>query len=80
MKNEKTAKPDLLVSTCPQIDQQMNGQCCKLPVEYAPFASCGSVPLVGSQVELPITSLRDIGASQSLILDGVLPFCTQLDT
>ena len=76
-KNEWSEKPDLLVSPSFQTDHKKTS---KLPDEYTPFISCGSVSLVGSQVESPITNLLDTGATQSLILEGVLPFSSQSDT
>jgi len=42
--------------------------------DYKPFISEGFVSLNGDNVNLrPIRILRDTGASQSLLLDGVLP-------
>ena len=75
-KNERSEKPNLLVSLSFQTDHKKTG---KLPDEYTPFISCGSVSLVDSQVESPITILRDTGATQSLILEGVLPISSQSD-
>jgi len=46
----------------------------KTPVEYEPFVSQGTVTFVGSEEESPVSILRDTGASQSLVLEGVLPF------
>ena len=66
-KNDKL-KPDLLVSPV------------NIPKEYGPFISRGSVSLIDTVSEKPVTILRDTGASQSLILDSVLPFCSQSDT
>ena len=51
-----------------------------VPEEYAPFFSHGSVSFVDSPSGKPVTILRDTGASQSLILDDVLPFSLQSDT
>ena len=59
-KNERSEKPDLIVSPSFQTDHKKTSM---LPDEYTPFISCGSVSLVGSQVESPITILRDTGAT-----------------
>jgi len=45
----------------------------KVPSEYKPFVSQGTVSLASGE-ESPVTILRDTGASQSLILADVLPF------
>ena len=45
-----------------------------IPAEYHPLISSGHVCLPDSDVEVPVTILRDTGANQTLILDGVLPF------
>ena len=63
-KNEKTVKPDL---RC-HLAQPNVSLPSKLPAEYAPFVSCGSVSFVGSRMESLVAILRDTGASQSLIL------------
>ena len=75
-KNERSEKPDLIVSPRFQTDHKKTS---KLPDEYTLFISCGSVSLVGSQVEFPSIILRDTGAMQSLIMEGVLLFSSQLD-
>ena len=74
-KNERPEKPDLLFSPSFQTDHEKTS---KLPDKYTPFISCGSVSLVDSQVESPITILRDavsnIGRYPSLmtaLLQGV---------
>ena len=42
--------------------------------DYKPFISKGFVSLIGDNANLqPITILRDTGASQSLLLEGILP-------
>ena len=69
-KNDKS-KPDLLLSQLSNVN---------IPEEYGPFISRGSVSLVDTPSEKPVTILRDTGASQSLILDSVLHFCSQSDT
>ena len=40
------------------------------PKEYLPFLSQGFVSFVGSPDEVPIVTLRDTGASQSLIIEN----------
>ena len=52
----------------------------KVPDVYEPFVSQGKVSLVGSGEENTVTILRDTGASQSLVLESVLPFSDQSDT
>ena len=46
----------------------------KIKSQYAPFTSVGYVSLVGCDEARKVSILRDTGASQSLILDSVLPF------
>ena len=46
----------------------------------SPFVSKGFVCLEGSKERVPIKVLRDTGATQSLILDSVLPFSDQSST
>ena len=53
---------------------------CTIPAEYHPFISKGRVCLPDSDVEVPVTILRDSGANQTLILDGVLPFSRHKST
>ena len=45
----------------------------RIKSQYAPFTSVGYVSLVGCDEARKVTILRDTGASQSLILDSVLP-------
>lgn len=47
---------------------------------YTPFITDGLVSLVGSSVQVPIKILRDTGASESFILESVLPFSTKTST
>ena len=63
-KNDKS-KPDLLVSQLSNVN---------VSEVHGPFISQGSVSLVDTPSEKSVTILRDTGASQSLILDSVLPF------
>ncbi|XP_072180884.1 uncharacterized protein [Diadema setosum] len=46
----------------------------KIKSQYEPFTSVGYVSLVGCDEARKVIILRDTGASQSLILDSVLPF------
>ncbi len=48
--------------------------------DYAPFISYGHVSFVGKEAKVPVTILRDTGASESLILQDVLPFSSLSDT
>lgn len=41
---------------------------------YSMFISDGFVSLLGSEKQIPVKILRDTGASESFILDSVLPF------
>lgn len=41
--------------------------------DYAPFLTDGTVSLPGSEKTVPVCVLRDTGASQSFILEGLLP-------
>ncbi len=49
-------------------------------VGYAPFITEGYVSLIGSTEKVPIRILRDTGASESFILESVLPFSQETDT
>ena len=46
----------------------------------SPFVSKGFVYLEGSEDKVPISLLRDTGATQSLILDSILPFSDKSST
>lgn len=46
----------------------------KLKPNYFPFISDGFVSLLGSEKRFPVKILRDTGASESFILESVLPF------
>ena len=48
--------------------------------QFAPFTSVGYVSLVGCDEARKVSILRDTGASQSLIVDSVLPFGGQSST
>merc|ERR1712121_212181 len=41
--------------------------------EYKPFMSQGFVSINDSSTDIPIQILRDTGASQTILLEGVLP-------
>lgn len=47
---------------------------------YFPFVTDGLVSLVGSSIQVPVKILRDTGASESFILESVLPFSTDSST
>lgn len=51
-----------------------------VPEAYAPFIREGSVSLVGSDVKVTVTILRDTGAFDSFILDNVFPLSGETDT
>lgn len=48
--------------------------------EYAPFITNGSVSLLGQDGKVSLKILRDTGASQSFLLEGVLPLSAQTAT
>jgi len=49
--------------------------------DFKPFISEGFVSLSGDSANLrPIRILRDTGASQTLLLDGVLPLSEKIST
>ena len=48
--------------------------------EFKPFVSDGFVSLVSSSSQVPIKILRDTGATQSLLLEGVLPLSVSTST
>ena len=78
-KNQKSLKPYLLIkSESLNSARHLNMKADDVDVarSYAPFVSKGLVSLVDQQVKSPVLILRDTGATQSLILEGVLPFST----
>ena len=80
-KNKKTTSNALVVSSLsPPINAKSEFEAEDFPKEYLPFLSQGFVSFVGSSDEVPIVVLRDTGASQSLMLESVLPFGCQSDT
>ena len=48
--------------------------------EFKPFVSEGFISLEGSSSQVPIKILRDTGATQSLLLEGVLPLSVSTST
>ena len=48
--------------------------------EFKPFVSAGFVSLESSSSQVPIKILRDTGATQSLLLEGVLPLSVSTST
>lgn len=54
--------------------------CSDEKLSYAPFITDGSVSLVGSDEKIPVKILRDTGASETFILESVLPFSESSST
>lgn len=48
--------------------------------DYAPFLTTGVVSLPGQESGVPVSILRDTGASQSLLLEGILPLSDKTTT
>lgn len=48
--------------------------------DYSPFITYGHVSIVGEETKVPVTILRDTGASESFFLQDVLPFSSLSDT
>ena len=79
----KKTRQNAIVAPSKQKDVDLNHEVMgqeKVPEVYEPFVSQGTVSFVGSGEENPVTRLRDTGASQSLVLESVLPFSDQSDT
>ena len=79
-KNQRLLKPDLVVGqqTCSSGHRPPNHKVDDDVANlYAPFLSHGSVSLVGQSAKLSIKMLRDTGATQTLILDSILPFSNE---
>ncbi|VDI24762.1 Hypothetical predicted protein [Mytilus galloprovincialis] len=80
-KNERDNKPKTSACTTPYITstlecparQAFKSSFCDYMEEYKPFMSDGFVSIVDDTTLQPIKILRDTGASQSLLLEGVLP-------
>ena len=76
-KHQRPPKSDLLIKPARQppngygqLDQQVDD----VTRSCAPFISEGSVCLAGQSIKTPVKILRDTGATQTLILENVLPF------
>uniref|UniRef100_A0A4W5JE97 Gypsy retrotransposon integrase-like protein 1 n=1 Tax=Hucho hucho TaxID=62062 RepID=A0A4W5JE97_9TELE len=48
--------------------------------DYLPFVTEGFVSILGSKNLVPVTILRDTGASESFVLESVLPFSAETDS
>ncbi|VDI17279.1 Hypothetical predicted protein [Mytilus galloprovincialis] len=80
-KNERDNKPKTSACTTPYItstlecpaSQAFKSSFCDYMEEYKPFMSDGFISIVDDTTLQPIKILRDTGASQSLLLEGVLP-------
>ncbi|VDH90407.1 Hypothetical predicted protein [Mytilus galloprovincialis] len=80
-KNERDNKPKSSACTTPYItstlecpaSQAFKSSFCDYMEEYKPFMSDGFISIVDDTTLQPIRILRDTGASQSLLLEGVLP-------
>ncbi|VDI39745.1 Hypothetical predicted protein [Mytilus galloprovincialis] len=80
-KNERDNKPKSSACTTPYItrtlecpvSQAFRSSFCDYMEEYKPFMSDGFVSIVDDTILQPIKILQDTGASQSLLLEGVLP-------
>jgi len=75
-KNQKSLKPDLLIkSESPNSSRYLDMKADDRDVarSYAPFVSKGLVSFVDQPAKSPIRILQDTGATQSLILESVLP-------
>ena len=81
VKNLKNTSDDLC-PPCPKgfIGESKTGVSDSLRAEFIPFVSEGGVSLGENATPVPIRILRDTGASQSLILNNVLPFSDESDT
>lgn len=60
-----------------ELDRVVDVENCE---EYAPFITTGMVSLLGHEEEVPVKILRDTGAAQSFLLEGVLPLSDQTAT
>nr|XP_055059873.1 uncharacterized protein LOC129443429 [Misgurnus anguillicaudatus] len=92
MRTKSELKPTLTVSS---VESDINIDCCldvlqnvAKPVVlcndgdtgYAAFITDGYVSLLGCDKQVPVKVLRDTGASESFILESVLPFSQKSDT
>lgn len=93
-KKEKETLPNALVKSytrTPHTEKGPFGSSCPIEAkkavmsdglreEFLPFVSEGFVSLNENSAPVPISILRDTGASQSLLLEGTLPFCDETAT
>ncbi len=93
-KKERLSKPVALVSTSPftidtrdEKDRHLSSssdksvdQCITSSVDYTPFITGGTVSLPGSNETVPVCLLRDTGAAQSFLLEGILPLTSETAT
>ena len=84
---KKKAKPSAFITKtqmpCSNSDFSIskNLKCPEVELEFKPFVTEGFISVAGSNYPpTPIKILRDTGASQSLLLDGVLPLSEQTAT
>ncbi|XP_076745575.1 uncharacterized protein LOC112435382 [Maylandia zebra] len=68
---------NLLQTNSPTWGEVMAPEIDKVDKEFKPFVSNGFVSLIGEDRRTPVRILRDTGAKQSLIREGVLPFSAQ---
>ncbi|CAI5691564.1 unnamed protein product [Oreochromis niloticus] len=74
----KSPSPINLLQTKPHALEDVTViQSDKVDEEFKPFVSKGFVSLMGEEKRVPVSILRDTGAKQSLIREGVLPFSAQ---
>ncbi len=93
-KKERLSKPVALVFTSPftidtrdEKDRHLSSssdksvdQCITSSVDYTPFITGGNVSLPGSNETVPVRLLRDTGAAQSFLLEGILPLTSETAT
>ncbi|XP_067248764.1 uncharacterized protein [Chanodichthys erythropterus] len=92
-KKERLSKPIALVATSPFINDTFEEResplsHCGKPaeqsvtgsVDYTPFITEGTVSLSGSKETVSVCILRDKGAAQSFLLEGILPLTSETST
>lgn len=91
-KKEKGVKPVCLISTSnvnhtpARFNEQIERvditemESVKNSVDFAPFLTEGTVALPNSDETVPVRILRDTGAGQSFLLEGLLPLSERTDT
>ncbi|CAC5364330.1 unnamed protein product [Mytilus coruscus] len=80
-KNDRDNKPKTSACTTPRVtntlecpaSQAFKSSFCDYMEDYKPFMSDGFASIVDNTTPQPIKIIRDTGASQSLLLEGVLP-------